>query len=112
MGERLPVHSKLTAFDGTSAVDGAGPREVEEGQISYTESVEVLYGLPHLARLQGMIGGHFLREASSLRDQQTDILDEVGLRLVLCGLFPSGQNFPIPAFSNPVLLVLAQRFVL
>src|SRR5438045_3438841 len=57
-----------------------------------------------------MIGGHFLREASSLRNQQTDALDEVGLRLVLCGLFPSGQNFPIPTFSNPVLLALAQCF--
>lgn len=69
MGERLPVHSELTAFDGTSAVNGARLGEVEDGEILHAESLEVLQGLPHLDRLQGMIGGHLLSEAASFRNQ-------------------------------------------
>jgi len=42
MGERLPVHSKLTAFNGAGAVDGARSWKIEDGEILYTESVEVL----------------------------------------------------------------------
>jgi hypothetical protein len=81
--EGLPVQSKLTAFSGASAIEGARPWKVKDGEILNTESVEILQGLPHLARLQGLIGSHFLREASSFGDQQTDVLDKVGLRLVL-----------------------------
>lgn len=44
--------------------------------------------------------------------KENTALDEVSLRLIMYGLFPPGQNFLIPAFSNPVLLVLAQRLVL
>jgi hypothetical protein len=65
-----------------------------------TTSVEILQGLLRLARLQGLIGGHFLCEASSFGEQQADVLDKVGLKLVLRDPSSSRQDFPVPAFSN------------
>ena len=72
--------------------------------------IEVLQSLPHLVGLHGPISCHLVCKAPSFGDQQTEAVDEVGSRLILCSLLPSSQDFPIPAFLNPVLLILAQSF--
>ena len=71
--------------------------------------MQILQRLPHFGGFQGSIEGHLLCEPTSLRNQQTEVLDDIGLRPVLRDLLPTGQDLPIPTFSDPVLLVLTQR---
>lgn len=71
--------------------------------------MQILQRLPHFGGFQGPIEGHLLCEPTSFRDQQAEVLDDISLRPILRDLLTTGQDLPIPTFSDPVLLVLTQR---
>ena len=75
----LDIMSRATQLSSSPATTAT----TEDGEILNTENLGDPAGPPHPARLQRLIDGHCLREASSFGDQQADVLDEVGLRLVL-----------------------------
>jgi hypothetical protein len=108
LGGSLPVQSKLTASDRASTINGPRFPEIQDGEVLDAERMEVPNGVAHRARLQGLIGGQFMRKLSSFGDQQADVLDEVRLTSVFSRLFPSRQDFPVPTLLNPVVLKLAQ----
>ena len=108
MAEISLLQSKLTALCRAGAINSAGSRKIKDCEILTTEIVEILNGLPHFTRLQGLVRGHFLCKTSLFWNQEADILNRVGLGLVLCGLPASCQYFPISTFSWPVLLILSK----
>jgi hypothetical protein len=106
--ECSPVQTQPTALDRTLTIARGQLREIEHSKISGSESVKIVDATSYILGLDSVLGGHDLGEAGALRNQEADVLDDVGLGRVPRLLSPSRQNVPIAAISHSLLLVLEE----
>jgi hypothetical protein len=104
--EYLLIQTQPTALDRTLTIDRCQPPEIKHSKILGTVSVKIEYAAPHVLGLDSVLGDHGLGEAGALRNQEADVLDDVGLERVPRFLSPSRQNDPITAISHSSLMVL------
>jgi hypothetical protein len=104
----LPFQFQPAALHGTIAVKGLVAGEIEHGQVTAAERMQVIHGVPHRARRQRLVGSHALRETSAFRNEEAEAMHQFGPAKIVRLLFSPREDLPISALSDPCLLVLAE----